>query len=197
MEEKEEPGHQEEGVIDFDTKPIVLCQEIYNKLSANHQTISINKEQVHALLKYDTEEEEQAKKSGATTATSELLQEPTTASSSSYFSGFFGGSTTKKEDAAAGPTSADEKTNEAMQVAKSDTTTLTTADEEKEESTDAKEESATEPQLVGYFSWEHGFRTTHTLKLRLAKCSDLALHIVIGVLVNQVRYERNAVALSL
>jgi len=38
---------------------------------------------------------------------------------------------------------------------------------------------------------------SHKMKMHLAKGADLALHIVVAVLVNQVRYERNAIAITI
>jgi hypothetical protein len=42
-----------EGVIDLDTQPIVQCQEIYNKMLGNHQTMILTKEELFALLRLD------------------------------------------------------------------------------------------------------------------------------------------------
>jgi hypothetical protein len=55
-----------------------------------------------------------------------------------------------------------------------------------------------EPQqqpLVGYWTWKHTY-TVHKMEMHLAKNSDLALHVVLAILVNQVRYERNALAMT-
>ena len=52
-----------------------------------------------------------------------------------------------------------------------------------------------EQPLIGYWAWENTLRT-HKMKMHLAKGSDLALHIVLAVLVNQLRYERNAIAIA-
>jgi hypothetical protein len=53
-----------------------------------------------------------------------------------------------------------------------------------------------EPQpLVGYWAWKNSIMT-HKMKMHLAKNSDLGLHVVLAILVNQVRYERNAVAMT-
>jgi hypothetical protein len=35
------------------------------------------------------------------------------------------------------------------------------------------------------------------MKMHLAKGSDLSLHIVLAIIVNQVRYERNALAMTI
>jgi hypothetical protein len=52
------------------------------------------------------------------------------------------------------------------------------------------------PPLVGYWAWEPSLRH-HRLTLHLARHSDLALHVVLAVVMNQVRSERNALALAL
>lgn len=52
-----------------------------------------------------------------------------------------------------------------------------------------------EQPLVGYWAWENSMRS-HKMKMHLAKGADLALHVVLAVLVNQVRYERNALAIA-
>jgi hypothetical protein len=42
-----------EGVINLDTQSIVQCQEIYNKILGNHQTMILTKEEHFALLRLD------------------------------------------------------------------------------------------------------------------------------------------------
>ena len=73
-------------------------------------------------------------------------------------------------------------------------------DEGKNEKDDASNNTTDQQQqkeqpLIGYWNWENTMRT-HRMKLHLAAGSDLALHVVIAILVNQVRYERNAIALT-
>jgi hypothetical protein len=53
-----------------------------------------------------------------------------------------------------------------------------------------------QPPLVGYWAWQPSLRSHH-LKMHLAKDSDLALHVVLAVIMNQVRSERNALAFAL
>lgn len=52
-----------------------------------------------------------------------------------------------------------------------------------------------EQPLVGYWSWDNTFRV-HKMKMHLAKGSDLSLHVVLAIIANQVRYERNAIAMT-
>ena len=54
---------------------------------------------------------------------------------------------------------------------------------------------AEEESLIGYWKWENTF-TVHKMKMHVAKGSDLALHCVMAIIVNQVRYERNAIAMT-
>jgi len=50
--------------------------------------------------------------------------------------------------------------------------------------------------LVGYWRWQHTLRCQRMV-LHLAKNSDLALHVVMAIIANQVRYERNAIAMTI
>jgi hypothetical protein len=49
--------------------------------------------------------------------------------------------------------------------------------------------------LIGYWSWKNSY-TVHKIEMHLARNTDLALHIVMAILCNQVRSERNAVAMT-
>lgn len=49
--------------------------------------------------------------------------------------------------------------------------------------------------LIGYWKWENTWKV-HQMKMQVAKGTDLALHCVMAIIVNQVRYERNAIAMS-
>lgn len=53
------------------------------------------------------------------------------------------------------------------------------------------ESSKEEQPLVGYWSWEHTLRV-HKMTLHIAKNSDLCLHVILAIITNQLRYERNA-----
>ena len=48
-----------------------------------------------------------------------------------------------------------------------------------------------EQPLVGYWTWQNSIRV-HRMKMHLAKSSDLALHVILSVITNQLRYERHA-----
>lgn len=49
--------------------------------------------------------------------------------------------------------------------------------------------------LVGYWVWEHTNKT-HKIKMHIGKGTDLALHVILAVLTNMIRTERNAMESS-
>lgn len=53
------------------------------------------------------------------------------------------------------------------------------------------DENVDEQPLVGFWSWENSLRV-HRMKMHVARGSDLALHVVLAVVTNQLRYERHA-----
>jgi hypothetical protein len=46
--------------------------------------------------------------------------------------------------------------------------------------------------LVGFWNWDNTVRV-HKMKMHVAKGSDLALHVILAIVTNQLRYERNVV----
>jgi len=64
------------------------------------------------------------------------------------------------------------------------------------DATSQDEDPSREQPLVGYWTWENTLRT-QKVKMHVAKGADLALHIVLAIIVNQVRYERNAIAMTI
>ena len=56
----------------------------------------------------------------------------------------------------------------------------------------APEEKIPEEPLVGFWSWENTMRV-HKMKLHVAEGCDLALHVVLAIVTNQLRLERNVV----
>lgn len=157
-----------EGILHLD-RPLLLCQEIYNRIIGNHQTSLISKEKAIELLKKDIaqhqkEHPEDGKKDDKE-VTNELGQElaPTEL-------GDFGlGIPVEKIDE------------------KGDSVELIVGFK--------SEEPEKEQPLVGYWLWENTFRT-HKMKMHVAKGADLALHVVLAVIVNQVRTERNVVGIA-
>mmetsp|Transcript_1856 Transcript_1856/g.2847 ORF Transcript_1856/g.2847 Transcript_1856/m.2847 type:complete len:518 (+) Transcript_1856:80-1633(+) len=58
-------------------------------------------------------------------------------------------------------------------------------------SSQGAEDEPLEP-LVGFWNWDNTMRV-HKMKMHLAKDSDLALHVVLAIVTNQLRLERNVV----
>lgn len=50
--------------------------------------------------------------------------------------------------------------------------------------------------IIGYWKWENTWKTQQ-IKMHVAAGSDLALHVVLAIIANQVRYERNAIACTI
>eukprot|EP00548_Thalassiothrix_antarctica_P011157 CAMPEP_0194159238 /NCGR_PEP_ID=MMETSP0152-20130528/77720_1 /TAXON_ID=1049557 /ORGANISM="Thalassiothrix antarctica, Strain L6-D1" /LENGTH=96 /DNA_ID=CAMNT_0038868779 /DNA_START=671 /DNA_END=957 /DNA_ORIENTATION=+ len=46
--------------------------------------------------------------------------------------------------------------------------------------------------LVGFWNWDNTMRV-HKMKMHLAKETDLALHVIMAIVTNQLRQERNVV----
>ena len=145
-----------EGAVDLNG-PLVLCQEIYNKLVGNHQTSMVSKEKVIELLRQDIEQHEAE----------------------------------KKDDDAEDPMD-----GEFSEILEQEASPGRGTSESKEEAVDDDEETKAKQPLVGYWAWENTMRT-HKVKLHAAKGTDLALHVVLAIIANQVRYERNAIAMTI
>ena len=195
-----------QGVVHLD-KPLLLCQEIYTRIIGNHQTSKVSKEKVLTLLRQDMEQHLQTRKEddelenvnkdvamAVNTSSLNLTQNSDTSSQS--------GSAVSELNTSALPV---------------DIVANNTSADSSGKTTDGVDSNNVEPPgnldatpvpppvppllptkeqpLVGYWVWENSLRT-HKMKMHLAKGSDLALHIVLAVLVNQLRYERNAIAIA-
>ena len=68
-------------------------------------------------------------------------------------------------------------------------------DDENETKSPLRNDDDTDDSIIGYWKWENSW-TTQQIKMHVAAGSDLALHVVLAVIVNQIRYERNAIAMS-
>jgi hypothetical protein len=176
-----------QGVIHLD-KPLLLCQEIYTRIVGNHQTSRVSKQKVLTLLKQDMEQHVQ--KDGGKDDDTDLDRGR---GSAGTFTGI-------NEE---GPISTAVAALDDLEVASSSGNVV---DESKNKVLDAKEEKKgdltkevpadrKEQPLVGYWAWENTLRS-HQMKMHLAKGADLALHVVLAVIVNQVRYERNAIVMT-
>ena len=173
--------HPLEGVIHLE-KPLLLCQEIYNKLIGNHQTSVVSKEVVLELLKQDTAQhfKEHPEENEGTTQEDPILT----------VEGIQVILPTNEEGLTPG-NGVDECKSEEIVVEN----TRSRVEEPKGGDENAAEGSDTQ-SLVGYWYWEHSLRSQR-MKMQVAKGTDLALHVVIAILVNQVRYERNAIAMTI
>ena len=197
-----------QGVVHLD-KPLLLCQEIYTRIIGNHQTSKVSKEKVLTLLRQDMEQHLQNRKDDdEIESTNNDLAVAVNTDSLSL---------TQSEDKGHQDGSAVSELNVTAPLTDVEVRATSTAASEKvasdgdnsileptpnnapsDEVTAASSLDATPPKeqpLVGYWVWENTLRT-HKMKMHLAKGSDLALHIVLAVLVNQLRYERNAIAMA-
>ena len=178
-----------EGVVDLD-KPLTMCQEIYTKLIGNHQTMRIPKSKALMLLSQDVEQhlrEENKNDGSALTSKSDkvgvsqaVVNLPILAAS-------------RNGEGSIDPSDSDRAAGQERTKAQPETS------EEYKESDDTEHQPASAPPvdepLLAYWHWDNSLRT-HKVKMHLVKGADLALHVVLAVLVNQVRYERNAIAAS-
>ena len=238
-----------EGVVRLDI-PLVLCQEIYNKIIGNHQTTLVSKERVLELLQQDEAQHQLEKKNEesdgqnandgedselarevmdsaavvASTSTGEILsQEATTESFSKSQNGENGAAEIDLSSTGCGTTDNevdrelnhaspgggvsesksqededDSPLNDGVAQNSSNEESIQTVAEPADvapDGTAAAEKNGEQP-LVAYWAWENTLRT-HKMKMHLAKGSDLALHVVLAIVVNQVRYERNAIAMTI
>ena len=197
-----------QGVVHLD-KPLLLCQEIYTRIIGNHQTSKVSKEKVLTLLRQDMEQHLQNRKDDdeIESTNNDLAVAVNTDSLSltqSEDKGHQDGSAVSELNVTAPLTDVEVRATSAAPSEKvasdGDNSILepTPNNAPSDEVTAASSLDATPPKeqpLVGYWVWENTLRT-HKMKMHLAKGSDLALHIVLAVLVNQLRYERNAIAMA-
>ena len=194
-----------EGVIHL-SKPLLLCQEIYTRIIGNHQTSVISKTKAIELLKEDIAQHEREDPEAARKNEDDdpfMTGQEVILRSRSEDSG--GGEPEHKsvdpEDLANlgtnGSGISDSSISDGRQH--SDGHWLSrSGDEEENHSRRAHGDSGTEEEqeLVGYWLWENTLRT-HKMKMHVAQGTDLALHVVLAIIVNQVRYERNALAMTI
>ena len=181
-----------EGVLHL-KRPLLLCQEIYNRIIGNHQTSLITKEQALLLLQQDIAQHEK--------------EHPETAKEDEEEDALMTGQEvilrTKSEDSGDG--APEQKTAESDDDEEIDVKALAenflsedpNADLEKkeEEAADGENGEEKEQPLVGYWLWENTLRT-HKMTMHVGKGADLALHVILAIVTNQVRYERNALAMT-
>jgi hypothetical protein len=197
-----------QGVVHLD-KPLLLCQEIYTRIIGNHQTSKVSKEKVLTLLRQDMEQHLQNRKDDdLDNESNDLVVAVNTDSSNDMRTRSKDHQdSTAVSDLSLTATSTDmeEAATSEAPVSKADTENdgikgepTVNEGQNVEANVSSSADSIVPPKeqpLVGYWAWENTLRT-HKMKMHLAKGSDLALHIVLAVLVNQLRYERNAIALA-
>ena len=179
--------HPLEGVIHLD-KPLILCQEIYTRLIGNHQTSLVSKERVLELLKQDAAQHFQEHPEESEDVADR--EEPILT-----VEGKLVDNTDKKKDSPSGDSVGDHKAeNDNRDVARENSVSDENNDTINESELNSHGEA--DQPLIGYWNWEHSLRT-QKMKMHLAKGTDLALHVVVAIIVNQVRYERNALAMTI
>jgi len=210
-----------EGIMHLE-KPLLLCQEIYTRIIGNHQTSLVSKETVLDLLQQDnaqhaTEHPEETDDTYAPIMTTDENDDSEGIEVNAAGVTLLDGEhlfTVEGNDENSSSESPNEKkeTETSSSPVRSEIASDTEAtaaspgsgvSEHKEDvlvDTDDEEEIIRVPEedqpLVGYWLWENTLRT-HKIKMHVAKGTDLALHVVLAIITNQVRYERNAIAMTI
>lgn len=211
-----------EGIMHLE-KPLLLCQEIYNRFIGNHQTSLVTKEQVLELLREDNAqhaaehpEEPDDAYSPITTADDDDSEIPTSGTTflgdlpvmldetdelADGYPGF--GKPESKDEAGDAPSPSHPEDATGAEglprfpghgVSEHKESELQDGTEEEEEEVIVTPE--VDQPLVGYWLWENTLRT-HKMKMHVAKGTDLTLHVALAIITNQVRYERNAIAMTI
>jgi hypothetical protein len=236
-----------EGILHLD-KPLLLCQEIYDKIVGNHQTSVLSKKQAIDLLRKDIEQHKNdadingdshafladqdwifaqlnesngdqqasqeesnhqiAKQSqgsmdtnddGLIDSVGKRQKDDRDMNSEKGAPGEQRSPTTAVDNTISHPGNADEEKKEENEQLEGSTSRLWNRgfnsqkskvnDQEIEKGSDLDEDG-----IIGYFKWENSL-FSQEIKMHLAEGSDLALHVVLAIIANQVRYERNAIAM--
>jgi hypothetical protein len=192
-----------EGQIDLDNKPLVLCQEIYDRIIGNHQTSTLTKEKAIKLLREDLQQH--VKENGEEDDNDAFLQEEKEMFEQLQKTEDIvvaSDDVSRKEDATRDLASENEEetmncTNDAVEkeeplIGKMNITQLYCITIGFRSNSDMRFTNLLFSSFaLGYWLWENSIRT-HKMKMHVAKGSDLALHVALAIIVNQVRYERNA-----
>ena len=205
-----------EGIMHLE-KPLLLCQEIYTRIIGNHQTSLVSKEQVLELLQQDNAQHSAQKHEEADDSYSPIMTADdndesegvevdatgtalfdsehlyTVDATSDEFPGSGVEEHKEESDDIPSPESGEEEVATSPTSGTSEHKESYLEDESEEEIIRVPEE---DQPLVGYWLWENTLRT-HKVKMHVAKGTDLALHVVLAIITNQVRYERNAIAMTI
>lgn len=210
-----------EGIMHLE-KPLLLCQEIYTRIIGNHQTSLVSKENVLELLKQDnaqhaaehpeetedsyspimtTDDNDESEGVEVDAAGTALFEEEYlyTVGDSDEFPG--SGTPEHKEEVSDMPSpERPSNANDGKDGGRASPSSGVSEYKEAVIEDESEEEIIRVPEedqpLVGYWLWENTLRT-HKVKMYVAKGTDLALHVVLAIITNQVRYERNAIAMTI
>jgi hypothetical protein len=202
-----------EGIMHLE-KPLLLCQEIYTRIIGNHQTSLVTKEEVLELLQQDNKQHAEETQDHGEDSYAPILNNDDSEHSEGVEVDSNGAAlldsdylyTVGSSDDCPAPASYDdEEVSSTDPSAPSPANAPGSPDSGVSEQKDAVLDDADEeiicvPEedqpLVGYWLWEHSFRSQR-MKMHVAKGTDLALHVVLAIITNQVRYERNAIAMTI
>ena len=204
------PANREEGIVTLD-RPVLKVQEI-NSIAGKHQTMLIHSEEARRLKREELLiEAKLAREARRSSPLAEASDDDDILKDLWYQYSF---NTSKSE--------CDKSEGEGIEVVDGDTKIVDSSkvDDENDATTcnfglvnvcsdsclvitssengmgtDKKQSSTVvnggEQPLVSFWSWENSIRV-HRMKMHLARGSDLALHVVLAVITNQLRYERHA-----
>lgn len=153
---KKTPRNPREGVLDLDHRPLLLCQEIYTRLIGNHQTSIVSKRTVLDLLRQDEEQHKEDTQTADDDSPEDNVEIILQAQEA-------------MEDLSQEDSSNNSESSATVKIETKSTTS----------------EPGKKQPLVGYMMWEHTLTSVNKMKIHVAKGSDLALHVVLAIIVNQ------------
>lgn len=211
------PTDRNEGVITLDN-PLLKVQEI-NSLSGQHQTMLIRREEVQKLKDeellieaklagevFHCTNDEPLATHGNEDGDSALLigtnmDDATKVSDDSIAAASVMRNDEESDDSSDTFLSAEDRKEKSEEPATSDAS-ASNVDSDENQGSALNRDSGTnenidndEQPLLGFWSWDSRIRV-HRMRMHLGAGADLALHIVLAVVTNQLRYERHAMAVA-
>jgi hypothetical protein len=211
------PNDRNEGVITLDN-PLLKVQEI-NSLSGQHQTMHIQREEVQRLKDEEflieaklagkvfhcTNDEALAaygnEHGGSAVLTGTNMDDATKVSDDSIGAESVMRNDEESDDGSDTFLSAEDRTEKSEEPATSGAS-ASNVDSDESQGLALNRDSRTnenihydEQPLLGFWSWDSRIRV-HRMRMHLGAGADLALHIVLAVVTNQLRYERHAMAVA-
>jgi hypothetical protein len=191
-----------------DGRTILVCQEVFDRILGSHQTSLAGPREVREMLRLEIGSAQLDDTDDQSTPNNSSNH-----SDSNSFSTDVGDITKEQASERAGDATGASYTEECDKECCIDRTTsngpqmtlqtherhskLEQAKASGPQTLPKEEENQLQPQpLVGYWGWQPALRSHH-MKMHLAKESDLVLHVVLAVILNQVRSERNALAVAI